>query len=185
MAVHIEGVLLGQSIAFSHLANRLQCFPHIINLAAQDFVEALTCTPSSNVANLDFLSSVQMDVVARCRELVVACQMSSVRREEWRRTIVEFNQNASAEEKVPTLALIHDVVTRWSSTFQMIDRFLTMQQVVKAFLAKNYMILCEKGLSPTDIEVLCHVHKILQVFNHVQELLSSERTPTLSLVLPV
>jgi hypothetical protein len=102
------------------------CFPHIINLAAQEFIEALKYTPASGGINGDLLRSVRSDVVTRCRELIVACRLTSLRREEFRRTISEMNRSGS---NVPTLALVYDVVTRWSATFHMIDRFLLMHSV--------------------------------------------------------
>jgi hAT family C-terminal dimerisation region len=214
----IEDALTACSIPFSRLSNRIRyvitplhlrnethpgphsCFPHIINLAAQELVDSLKHTPATDGVDRTFLQLLQLDPVAHCRELIVACRLTSLRRKEFRDTITDLNKSGA---KVPNLALIYDVVTRWSATFNMISRFLLIQQVsyqllrflgltshsiqvVTAFLAKprNHDILREKGLNSADLAVLGHIIQVLLVFHRAQELLSSERTPTLALVLP-
>ncbi|KIM26406.1 hypothetical protein M408DRAFT_25372 [Serendipita vermifera MAFF 305830] len=68
----------------------------------------------------------------------------------------------------------------------MIDCFLMIQETTTALLAKpqNHKILQEKGMDNMDIVVLGHICKLLQVFHHTQELLSSEKTPMFLLVVP-
>lgn len=104
----------------------LSCFPHILNLSVQDFVDALKYTPPGTGIDRALLQSLNSDVVARTRDMVVSARSSSLRREEWWKTITEL---LNAGEKVPKLALIYDVATRWSAMFNMIDRFLAMQVV--------------------------------------------------------
>jgi hypothetical protein len=57
---------------------------------------------------------------------------------------------------------------------------------VKVFLSedRNEEIKDKHALKATDLVVLTDIRDVLKVFHHAQELLSSERTPTLSLVLP-
>jgi hypothetical protein len=105
-----------------------RCFPHIINLAAQDFVDALKHTPADPIITDATLRSLRSDVVTRLRELIVACRLTSLRREEWRRTIIGMRHRGKV---VPFLALIYDIITRWSATFNMIQRYLLMQEVSK------------------------------------------------------
>jgi hypothetical protein len=91
-------------------------------------VEALKHTPASIGINAELLESLHTDVVGRCRKLIVACRINGQRQQGYRRAIIEFNAS-SPDQKLPLLALIYDVITRWSATFNMIDRYLLMKEV--------------------------------------------------------
>ncbi|PVF98997.1 hypothetical protein CPB86DRAFT_671594, partial [Serendipita vermifera] len=41
MTETIESALCCYGILFSHSENRIRCFPHVINLAVQDFLDAI------------------------------------------------------------------------------------------------------------------------------------------------
>lgn len=62
---------------------------------------------------------------------------------------------------------------------------ITMHQAVNVFLKlrDNHDIFSHL-LNPTDIEVITHIVHILKLAHATQELLSGEKTPTLSIALP-
>lgn len=70
------------------------------------------------------------------RALVRVCRASGERREEFRKTIIAGNtaQSFTDARVVAVLELLLDVVTRWSATFLMIDRFLTLNEVTRIYI---------------------------------------------------
>jgi hypothetical protein len=117
-----------------------RCFPHIINLATQAYLDALPHAPNkyrelyaANGANIppdmaEYLDGLESDPVNACRKTVVACRASGIRRAGLRNNIIEGNAAGrfKVEGKVvqlPVLEPILDCPTRWSSTCDMIDRF--------------------------------------------------------------
>jgi hypothetical protein len=85
-------------------------------------------TPATTGVNSIYLKVVQSDIVGRAKDTVVQCRISSVRRDEWKTTILELQ---GAGKKVPLLALIYDVATRWSSTLHMVARLRLMREVCR------------------------------------------------------
>ncbi|KAJ7468180.1 hypothetical protein FB451DRAFT_1039951 [Mycena latifolia] len=81
-------------------------------------------------------------------------------------------------ELLRIVGLLKDVDTRWSSIFLMIDRVPELYQAIDAFLQ------LEK-YSDNRLQVLRDIRQFLQVPHVVQELVSAEKTPTLSIVLPL
>ncbi len=90
------------------------------------------------------------DAVARVRRLVQACRALDERRKELRAIIVEGNASKSwGELPLPLHQLLKDVDTRWSSTFLMIDRALTLYLVrglifLFAYLSDQTLLACER-----------------------------------------
>lgn len=108
---------------------------------------------------------------------------------------------------MPVLQLLRDCETRWSSTYLMIDRILVLwpvscrirlwliglltpscvitQAVVKFVrLHTSASTISKVSLEPHELDTLQDIHDVLEIFHSCQELLSSERTPTVSMVLP-
>lgn len=82
--------------------------------------------------DLDYKRALESDPVALARALVRICRASGERREEFRKTIIAGNtaQSFADARVLAVLELLLDVVTRWSATFLMIDRFLTLNEVI-------------------------------------------------------
>jgi hypothetical protein len=85
-------------------------------------------SPESPGINGDLLKALRSDVVGRCRKLISACRHNGQRQLCYRQAIAEFN-SATNGENLPLLALIFDVLTRWSATYNMISRYLIMKDV--------------------------------------------------------
>ncbi|PVF98996.1 hypothetical protein CPB86DRAFT_704104, partial [Serendipita vermifera] len=106
------------------------------------------------------------------------------RRDEFRKCVADaINSGTLASTK---LELLRDMPVRWSSTFNMIERFLILSPAVDLFLARtNHRdLLFTYRLGEVELEVLREIRQILLLFHSIQELLSSERTPTLAVALP-
>jgi hypothetical protein len=94
-------------------------------------MNALKHTPANSNIDPLLLESITTDVVGRCRELIVACRETGQRRSDFREAIDIVNATLTSNLLL-ILALIYDVVTRWSATFNMIDRFILMSEVSEA-----------------------------------------------------
>ena len=72
------------------------------------------------------------DLIVKCQKMVSSCCASGQRCEDFELTICEgnksgvFHDGTGAMVVVPSLELLRDVNTRWSSTFLMIDRVLDL-----------------------------------------------------------
>jgi hypothetical protein len=76
--------------------------------------------------------ALQSKPITKTREIVAVCRRSGQRRSELRAVIVKGNDTSSwpsANGKVPVLQLLRDCETRWSSTFNMIDRLMEIYPV--------------------------------------------------------
>ncbi|KAH9952539.1 ribonuclease H-like domain-containing protein, partial [Russula dissimulans] len=82
---------------------------------------------------------------------------------------------------VPSLMLIRDVDTRWSSTFLMIERALTLQHAIDQYLAEYDL---DNQFHDIDWSRLSTMKEILQLPHLYQQILSSKKTPTICKVLP-
>jgi hypothetical protein len=156
MLVHLERRLKACNINFIGASEaRIMCFPHVINLCCQSTIKEFTKSEwideedDSSVTyelledelltDIDELSSEEplpnRDSVARCRAIVRKVKASGMRADHFQNTIVQGNrekwfQNSNKQVvKVPELKLIHDVKTRWDSTFLMVERLQDLHPV--------------------------------------------------------
>nr|XP_054589246.1 E3 SUMO-protein ligase ZBED1-like [Nothobranchius furzeri] len=114
--------------------------------------------------------------VRTCRHLVQGFSRS------WKRK--RGLREKQAALTLPPLALIHDVVTRWGSTYKMLERFISQQQAVCATLAaeRGALHLMPKD---TDIIVMEQVCQLLEPLSKFTDALCSETRVTLSAIKPV
>ncbi|KAF8754797.1 hAT family C-terminal dimerization region [Rhizoctonia solani] len=168
---------------FDEEGNQICCFPHIINLAVTVFLDALDVTAT---------------VVAlwKGQRWVGLCQ-----------TIVEGNKKAHFKErkllkapnlegvlvntiverliKIQLVELLLDVPTCWSSTCDMLDQFAELYLAIWEYLNKNKEAFSDMIMLDLEFKVLQDILTCLNVPHQAQELLSAEKTPTLSLAFPV
>ncbi|KAJ3535357.1 hypothetical protein NM688_g6991 [Phlebia brevispora] len=141
-------------------------------------------------ADILYLTALEEDPVALTRAIVNACRASGERRhgEDYRNTIKAGNDLNSFSRVLEVLELLRDVVTRWSATFLMINRYLASHEAVEVFLGKaKYQKIraIPKPLNDDQLQVLADIRDFLHCFHTVQEVLSAERTPTLPQAIPV
>ncbi|KAG6864121.1 hypothetical protein C0991_012332 [Blastosporella zonata] len=192
----VEDILQTQKIPFNRDGNRIRCFPHIVNLACQAIMDALKITPAAhglNPANFQYLKSLELDLIGICRSVVNACQASSQCRQELKSTIREGNEKGTwigelkdGQTHLRVLQLLRDCKTHWSSTYLMIDRMIYLYPAIQKFLLNiNQSDLSHHLLTSQQLNILCDIHQVLEIPHAAQELLSAERTLTLSLSLPL
>jgi hypothetical protein len=152
-----------------------------------------------------YCHALQAHPIRKVRSLVAACRASGQRRYDLMTVIQQGNkENLWGMFSIPEWQLLRDCETRWSSSYLMIGRALTLYPVstkphllvivinfqhvkaIRCFLAhpKN-TDLVHHLLSSDEFQVLQDIHQILEVPHTAQELLSAEKTPTLSIALPV
>ncbi|KAJ2928061.1 hypothetical protein H1R20_g9035, partial [Candolleomyces eurysporus] len=205
----IELKLQELDIPFSADGNRIRCFPHVVNLACGAIIQELKKLATEKATNYEFdyiidqpdwhlyLDALESDLIARVRALVAACRKSSQRRQDLQKIIREGNNKGLWAGKIRNpfpkddpnvlrpLQLLRDCETRWSSIYLMITRFLYLYPAIQMFLLeRSQSDLRDCLLDEHEISVLEDIHQVLHVAHLVQELLSGERTPTLSIALP-
>ncbi|KAJ7794074.1 hypothetical protein B0H14DRAFT_2220719, partial [Mycena olivaceomarginata] len=78
------------------------------------------------------------------------------------------------------------VETRWSATFLMVDRVLEQYLAINEFLnAPEQEDIAHHSFDAMTLRVLQDIRRFLEIFHLVQEIVSAEKTPTLSVVLPL
>lgn len=193
-----------------------RCFPHVVNIAVQTVVKELkenpyepvleSCTSASGPDKnlLLYADAVRSQPIGTTRDIVAVCRKSGHRRVELQQIIDTGNKSLAWDREIRMVQLLRDCETRWSSTFNMIDRVIELYPVcrcngsrlscpdlcfclqpVEHFLSQPSMSEFTHHLfKPKAYEVLHHIHQMLEIPHRCQELLSAEKTPTLSLVLP-
>ncbi|OJT05329.1 hypothetical protein TRAPUB_3770 [Trametes pubescens] len=194
----LQRLFTAHGITFDHNGNRIRCFPHSVNRSVKAVLEEIKKDPIDPVISASnsendrqglsaYAEALSSDPVRRVRELVAACRKSGERRADLRRIIVQGNVASlwGQGKQVPELQLLRDCDTRWSSTYQMIGRALTLYPAIKMFLnSDDHRELAHLQLTSTQQKVLIDIHQVLQAPHAAQEVLSSSRTPTLSMALP-
>ncbi|KAF8058973.1 hypothetical protein FPV67DRAFT_1391539, partial [Lyophyllum atratum] len=163
----------------------LRCFPHVTNIAVKTGLKYITKELAEE--DVEYLEALQSDVVAAARKLVNTCRSSGQRREDLADTIKTGNlAGIFGSDGMRVVALLRDVDTRWSSIFLMIDRVLEMYPAIKVMLEKpKYADLQSVLLDDVQLRVLYDIRQFLYVFHTIQEVVSADKTPTLSVVLPL
>ncbi|KAG8749081.1 hypothetical protein FRC11_011606, partial [Ceratobasidium sp. 423] len=145
-----------------------------------------------------YLDALDSDPVEACRASIAACRSSGQRREGLRKVILDGNALGRFRLPngelyvIPTVELLRDTPTRWSSTYTMIKRhndlypesFSHYSSAITEFAFRNRDAQIPV-VSHNQFEVLQHITTVLGVAHSAQELLSAEKTPTLSLAFPV
>ena len=142
----VTGLLLLQRAEYPFPSNR--CFPHVINVAVQTILKELKengydpiiatsadpLNPSSEL--MEYATAVQSDPVGRTRQIVATCRKSGQGREGLQKLIATSNDTNTwgPDTNIRLVQLLRDCETRWSSTFNMIDR------VIELYPVRNFCI---------------------------------------------
>ncbi|KDN41816.1 hypothetical protein RSAG8_07187, partial [Rhizoctonia solani AG-8 WAC10335] len=138
--------------------NRIRCFPHVINLAVQTIIKELANAavmfradgpglPISEDGE-HYLRALESNPIEVCRSSVSACRSSGLRREGLREVIKAGNHAArfrlpgGAPYVVPLLQLLCDMPVRWSSTYNMLRRYLELYPYSVAIPELSHAIEC-------------------------------------------
>ena len=137
----------------------LNCFGHTLNLAVS--------------AGLTVHRIHQ--VVVRCSRIVSFFRKSS-------KAMYCLKEKQSALG-LPTRALVQDVVTRWNSTFSMIERVCEQQAAICASLVEQKRL----DLMPddTDISIAESILEVLKPFKHISDTMCAEKYTTTSSIKPL
>ncbi|QRV92764.1 AC9 transposase [Ceratobasidium sp. AG-Ba] len=138
-----------------------------------------------------YLQALESNPVNVLRESVTDCRSSGQRREGLRNAILEGNRLGRFRTPggepclLPAVQLLRDVPTRWSSTHNMIRRYLELYPAVADYALRSRHEFQLVIISHKQYEVLQDVLSVLTLAHNAQELLSAEKTPTLALAFPV
>ncbi|KAI8978312.1 hypothetical protein BD414DRAFT_516941 [Trametes punicea] len=193
MLNNLERILIARGIRFHHQGNRIRCFPHVVNISVQRSLRALGCTSAPTeladdnneelLCDPEYVNVLMQNPIRAARILINKARQSGQRREEFAQIVTECIKNQTFGEGVTPSGtqLLRDVDTRWSSTFLMVDRLLSLYPAVQLLMRKYEP---DALLSDKTLDVLSDIHEFLAIPHTVQELLSAENTPTASLALP-
>ncbi|KAL1662550.1 hypothetical protein GGF50DRAFT_58745 [Schizophyllum commune] len=200
---HLELRLRAEGIEFDFEGNRVCCFPHVVNIGAETGLEVLKnprlcydygiVLPSELLADVPYYTTLEMDVVGCLRRIASWVRVSPGRRDDLKRIIIDGNllgrwlDELKRAEKLPVVGLLRDCDTRWSSRFLMIDRVMLLYRPIDELLHMEKYASTEApalALSGVQLQVLEDVRLFLSVLHMAQEMVSGQKTPTLSYVLP-
>jgi hypothetical protein len=182
---------------------QVRCVSHVIHLAVQALLDALPNPDDFDICNIPnsavkatfrqtrcdpkYAKALKSDLVGRTAEVVKQLWSSGQRREALKQAICYTHHDRRIVPPLSILQLLRQVVTRWSSTFFMIDRFLYLSPAVNGLLdGDNPASLTRKdSLDVDETNILDDVRDVLSYFHSAQEVLAGEKTPTLPFVLPL
>ncbi|KAH9895281.1 ribonuclease H-like domain-containing protein, partial [Cubamyces lactineus] len=162
----LERILKEKGIPFHRMGNRIRF----------DIYTAIRRDPA-------YAQALSENPVKAARTLIAKARQSALRREEFESIVSDCIKNKTfGEDAEPSgTQLLRDVDTRWSSTFLMLDRLLSLYPAVQLLMQKHDP---DALLSDKTLQVLSDIREFLAIPHAVQELLSAEDTPTVSLALP-
>ncbi|XP_040183654.1 E3 SUMO-protein ligase ZBED1-like [Rana temporaria] len=146
------------------LGPQIGCFAHVVNLASQKGI---------SVSRMDRL-------FGRIRKVVSYFHRST--------TAAHVLKTKQEMLKLPKHKLINDVPTRCNSTYDMLARYLEQQAAIYSALTDKTLKKMVKDiitLSDDDVRVAEEVLQVLQPLKMVTTLLSTESSPSVSMILPL
>ncbi|QRV97805.1 hAT family dimerization protein [Ceratobasidium sp. AG-Ba] len=205
MMEYLQRYLNKEGHKFSKDGNRICCFPHVINLAVNDVLDDLSSAATKYLAKqlndghtpgpttTAYINALKSGLVKRIRETIEGNekgwwkeyedQMVNERHEDG--SEVEVTRRVLVIVAKKPLELILNCRTRWSSTRNMIKRYIYLYPAIEQYISQNRTILGQYSITLQEFKVLNDIAAVLDISHEAQELLSAEQTPTLSLAFPV
>lgn len=146
------------------------CVAHTLNLAVKDCIEKETFDLAGNTSNCQL-----QQLLAKCRAIVSHFKYSTKASYALLRMQEQLNVNK--------LKLKQDVRTRWNSTFYMLERLLEVKISVSATLPQ--LDSSPPNLDSNEWIIVKDVVALLRPFENVTVILSGEKYPSLSSVIPL
>ncbi|XP_077094330.1 E3 SUMO-protein ligase ZBED1-like [Siphateles boraxobius] len=145
------------------LGPHVACFAHFLNLAAQ---KALAVNQVSRL-------------LGKIRKIVTFFHRST--------TAAYVLERKQLALDLPKHSLIHDVSTRWNSSYEMVERYLEQQVAIYSALTDNSVKNKQDGsrLSDQEVSFAESVVRIMKPLKTITTILSTETTPSVSMILPL
>ncbi|XP_026112867.1 zinc finger BED domain-containing protein 4-like [Carassius auratus] len=142
----------------------ISCFAHVVNLAAKKAVSINTVSR----------------LLARVRKIVTFFHKSTKAHH-----VLTVKQEML---NLPRHKLIHDVTTRWNTVHDMLERYTEQQPAIySALLDKSFKLSVKNVtmLNDSEQKLAEELIQVLTPLKTVTALMSSETTPTISMILPL
>ncbi|KAG8729906.1 hypothetical protein FRC10_003305 [Ceratobasidium sp. 414] len=184
----LAAALGARGIEFDAQRNRIRCFPHVMNLAVNEILKSLVATAASFRAEM---SATDLPIDQSTELYLQALEASGLRREGLHNAILEGNRLGRFRGpggdvySLPVLQLLREMPTRWSSSYNMIDRYIVLYPAIVDYAFRACKDAQIPVVSHKQYEVLQDILSVLRVAHNAQELLSAEKTPTLALAFPI
>lgn len=146
------------------LGPQISCFAHVVNLAAKKAVSINTVSR----------------LLGRVRKIVTFFHKSTKAHH-----VLTVKQEML---NLPRHKLIHDVTTRWNTVHDMLERYTEQQPAIYSALLDTDLKLTVKNitmLNDSEQKLAEELIQVLTPLKTVTTLMSSETTPTISMILPL
>jgi hypothetical protein len=202
MAV-IEDYFEECGLKYDALQQRVRCVSHVIHLAVRSFLDILPHPGGLRLQDIDdadvkaafrqskrdpaYIAAIKTDLIGRTADVITQLRSSGQRRDAFTQAIRDSHHDKRIDPPLSLLQHLRQVVTRWSSTFLMVDRFLYLSPATNILLAGDNpaSLTRDDSLSVRETIILDDIREILSFFHSAQETLACEKTPTLPFVLPL
>ena len=140
--------------------NHLPCFAHTLNLVVQDSLK---------------LDPTMSELQIKCKDIVSHFHRSTKSSEKLR--------SVQEQLKMPQLKLVQDVVTRWNSTYLMLERIASQHEAITTTLC--LLDKTQMCLSTDEKDVILQSLTLLQPFLQATENISGEKYVSISMIIPL